>query len=251
MGIVTVRGLQLGDGRCKIIVPLVAKNADDAVRLAGELAAQNPDLLEWRADHLAQLRGDAYLLLYCLREIRRAIGELPLLVTWRTKKEGGELDLPPEEYLAFCRTVCESGYADLLDVEFTAETAARDEIFHIAKQNGVKVVCSSHDFAKTPAKEEMVDRLCRMQQTGAHIAKLAVIPHTRSDVTALLSATAEMADLHPETPVLTMSMGALGQISRIAGGVLGSCATFAAAGNGSAPGQLSLEATRAALELLR
>ena len=50
-----------------------------------------------------------------------------------------------------------------------------------------------------------------MQQAGADLPKLAVMPRSRTDVLELLAATAEMTDLHPETPVITMSMGALGR----------------------------------------
>ncbi len=56
----------------------------------------------------------------------------------------------------------------------------------------------------------MVTRLTAMQQTGADLPKLAVA-ELASDVLELLAATAEMAEQHPETPVITMSMGALVQ----------------------------------------
>lgn len=251
MSTVTIRGLTLGDGSCRVIVPLVASCPEEAIWDAGELAAKKPDMIEWRVDHMPELRYNHEMLQICLQRIRRRIGDIPLLVTWRTEKEGGQLDLPPAEYEAFCRLVCESGCADLLDVELFTEAPSRSYILACAKQHGVKTVCSSHDFAKTPSKEEMVSRLCKMQQLGADIAKLAVMPHSRSDVAALLSATAEMADLHPETPVITMSMGALGQVSRIAGGALGSCATFASAGKSSAPGQAALQDVRGALQILQ
>lgn len=247
---ITVRGLTLGAGHCRVIVPLVAGTAEEALQLAGELSRQHPDLIEWRADHTAGLQGEAGRLTDFLLRLRTQLGDLPLLVTWRTKQEGGELPLSPAEYEQFYRTVCESGCADLIDVELFTEDAARATVFACAKRCGVKVVCSSHDFAKTPPKEEMVSRLCRMRQLGADIAKLAVMPRSRSDVAALLAATAEMTDQHPDTPVITMSMGPLGQVSRVAGGALGSAATFAAAGRASAPGQLALEEVRAALAIL-
>lgn len=250
MSIVTVRGLTLGDGHCRVIVPLVATNPLEAPLLASDLAAQHPDLIEWRVDYLPECRYDADLLRNCLNRIRRRIGDIPLLVTWRTAREGGECDLSPAEYEAFCRTVCESGCADLLDLELFTEAPSRSYILACAKQHGVKVVCSSHDFAKTPPKDEMVARLCQMQALGADIAKLAVMPQNLGDVVALLSATTEMAEHHPQTPVITMSMGSQGQVSRVVGGKLGSCATFASAGKSSAPGQLALDQIRAALAVL-
>lgn len=249
MNPISIRGLTLGGGACRVIVPLVETTHAAIVRRAAQVAALAPDLLEWRADWFDAV-WDTPALTACLHQLRAAVGELPLLVTFRTQREGGRQPASPGTYERFCRIVCESGCADLLDVELFTEDGTRQRIFDLAHAHGVRVVCSSHDFDKTPPRQEMVDRLCRMQALGADIAKLAVMPRSRQDVAALLAATAEMAELHPQTPVITMSMGALGQISRMAGGTFGSAATFAAAGSASAPGQPALEDVRAMLALL-
>ena len=89
-----------------------------------------------------------------------------------------------------------------------------------------------------------------MQQAGADLPKLAVMPRCRTDVLELLAATAEMADQHPETPVITMSMGTLGAVSRLAGEAFGSAMTFANPGQASAPGQVSLDIVNEVLDAL-
>ena len=66
----------------------------------------------------------------------------------------------------------------------------------------------------------------------------------------LLAATAEMAERHPETPVITMSMGALGAVSRLCGEAFGSAMTFGAVGQVSAPGQIPVEELNAAMDIL-
>ena len=66
----------------------------------------------------------------------------------------------------------------------------------------------------------------------------------------LLAATAEMTDHHPETPVITMSMGALGAVSRLCGEAFGSAMTFANPGQASAPGQVSLDIVNEVLDAL-
>ena len=249
MAAVSVRGVTLGNGHCRIILPIVEKTTEAICARGKEFAALGCDLIEWRADWFEQA-ADRTALLDCLQQLRRAVGETPLLVTFRTRAEGGEREIDAAQYGIFCQAVCESGCADLLDAELFTEAAVLHNIITTAHTHGLAVVCSSHDFAKTPPKDEMVARLCRMQALGADIAKLAVMPHSRSDVAALRAATAEMADLHPQPPVITMSMGALGQVSRVAGASLGSCATFACAGAASAPGQMSLVDARAALSAL-
>lgn len=51
-------------------------------------------------------------------------------------------------------------------------------------------------------------------------------------------------------PVVTMSMGARGVISRLSGGLTGSAITFGAAAEASAPGQLPAGKLREILEFL-
>ena len=156
-------------------------------------------------------------------------------------------------YLKFpcsAELVLDTDCADLLDIEFFTAGADLPALVEQAHSAGVAVVCSSHDFAKTPPRAELVSRMVQMQQAGADLPKLAVMPQSRADVLELLAATAEMADLHPETPVITMSMGALGAVSRLAGEAFGSAMTFANPGQASAPGQVSLDIVNEVLNAL-
>lgn len=110
---------------------------------------------------------------------------------------------------------------------------------------------SSHNFAETPPTETMVNTLTDMVRRGADIAKLAVMPHTPADTARLLEATAQAAQATGnDTPLITMSMGQQGMVSRICGAAFGSCAGFATAGVSSAPGQPSAPALRPALDAL-
>ena len=93
----------------------------------------------------------------------------------------------------------------------------------------VKVVSSNHDFDKTPEKEELIRRLCKMQELGADIPKIAVMPTCRRDVLMLLDATLEMTESYADRPIITMSMAGTGVISRLAGEAFGSALTFGAA----------------------
>lgn len=249
MSWITVRGCRIGEGRPKIILPIVEQTESAILEQGWAFAALKTDCVEFRADWLESWR-DGAALGRCLTGLRQVLGDKLLLVTLRTRAEGGEADASPEEYAAFCRRVWESGCADLLDIEFLPAGDALPGLIAEAHAHGVKVVCSSHDFTQTPSREEMVSRLCAMQAAGADLPKLAVMPQSRRDVLALLEATAEMADFHPETPVITMSMGALGGVSRICGEAMGSAMTFACAGKASAPGQIELDVLAPILDRL-
>ena len=197
---------------------------------------------------LRRVPGRLVRLARCLAGLRRAVGEKLLLVTLRTRAEGGEADAALPEYAAFCRRVWDGGCADLIDIEFLTAGDGLPDLIAEAHARGVAVVCSSHDFFQTPPEAEMTARLRAMHAAGADLPKLAVMPRSRRDVLALLSATAALAD--EGVPVITMSMGALGAVSRLCGEAMGSAMTFASAGKASAPGQIALDALNPALDAL-
>ena len=94
-----------------------------------------------------------------------------LLFTFRTKTEGGKVALAHEEYLHFIRTVLATDCADLIDIEFFTSGAELPALIEEAHTAGAAVVCSSHDFHKTPPRAELVSRMVAMQQAGADLPK--------------------------------------------------------------------------------
>lgn len=111
------------------------------------------------------------------------------------------------------------------------------------------VIGSNHHFEGTPSKEKMLRLLTGMQQAGADIAKLAVMPKQPEDVMRLLNVTMQMKMEHADTPIITMAMGKLGVISRLSGGLFGNSLTFASVARQSAPGQVEIETLREVLTL--
>ena len=99
---------------------------------------------------------------------------------------------------------------------FEEEHPARKKIRKLHKQ-GLKVIASHHDFYETPDREVMKMLLEQMCAGGADIVKLAVMPQNMEDVLKLLSVTYEFKEENPDTPVITMSMGKMGMISRLCG----------------------------------
>lgn len=250
MSCVTVRGCRIGEGRPKVILPIVERTEAAILEKAAAFSALRADCVEWRVD-LFETPDDLGAVVHCLAKLRVALKDKLLLVTLRTKEEGGNAPVSHEDYLHFIHTLLDTDCADLIDIEFFTAGADLPELIQDAHTAGVKVVCSSHDFHKTPPKAELVNRMVAMQQAGADLPKLAVMPQSRTDVLELLAATAEMADHHPETPVITMSMGALGAVSRLCGEAFGSAMTFANPGTASAPGQVGLDVVNAVLDSLR
>ena len=116
--------------------------------------------------------------------------------------------------------------------------------------SGTKVIASNHDFDKTPAKSDLLYRLRKMQDMGADIPKMAVMPQTKKDVLTLLSATEEMASDYADRPIITMSMAGLGSISRIACEVIWFLSDIWFRSTASAPGQIGAEKLHQALQIV-
>ncbi len=246
---VKIRDLEIGSGIPKICVPITG-TTEEEIQKAAEAAVGSPaDVVEWRADWYEDI-FDIGKTEETLKKVRDILGEAPLLFTFRTAQEGGEKSIAPDEYVKLNQRASRTGLIDLVDAEMSAGDSEVKSIINTAREYGVKVIVSYHDFHKTPEKDEIVSRLCRMQELGADILKIAVMPQSRKDVLALLEATEEMTAEHADRPVITMSMSGQGVISRLCGEVFGSALTFGTAGKASAPGQMEAEELRTMLKLL-
>jgi len=245
---VQVRGVRLGEGIPKICVPLTGVTPEEVVEEAALLCQSKADLAEWRVDHFADAQ-DSGAVTAMLKRLREALGDLPLLFTFRTGKEGGRQVLPLTAYLALNKKAAATGLVDLLDVEYSAGEDVCRELITAAHANQVAVVMSSHDFQGTPLQQEMVSLMRDMRRMGGDIPKVAVMPQSAADVLALLAAGEQYAR-DADCPVITVSMSQLGCVSRIAGELSGSCLTFGTVSGASAPGQLSADDVYRVLHLL-
>lgn len=249
MNPVVVRNVRIGEGIPKICVPIVGVTKEDIINEAKTFAEIPVDVVEWRVDWFEDV-FEFEKVKEVLAGLREALGDTPLLFTFRTSKEGGEKAIEAADYAALNKAAAETGYVDLVDVEaFTGDEIVKEIIEEVHKA-GVKVVASNHDFDKTPAKEEIVARLRKMQELGADIPKIAVMPQSKKDVLVLLEATEEMSSEYANGPIITMSMAGTGVISRICGEVFGSALTFGAAKKASAPGQMGVNDLETVLKLL-
>lgn len=249
MQTVQIKNITLGEGAPKIIVSLMAKDIAAVKSEALAYRSADFDILEWRGDHFAAI-ADTAQALEALRELRAVFPDKPILFTFRSKKEGGEQEIAPEAYIALNIAMAESGLVDAIDLELFTGDALVSQAIARAHAKGVKVIMSNHDFHKTPAKEEIVKRLTKMQELGADVPKIALMPESKADVLTVLAATVEVSEKIADRPIITMSMSKTGVISRLAGEVFGSAATFGAVQKASAPGQISVTDLRTVLTII-
>lgn len=235
-----------------IIVPITATDPAQLEKQARALAG-NPvvDMVEWRVDlyepFIAGAGTHPAPAVAALEALSGQLPDTPILATYRTTAEGGSAEISDDAYVALIDALAATGLAAAVDVEYRhpLATAAIDA----AHAHGVAVVVSNHDFEGTPAGEEIIARLEAMEDAGADVAKVAVMPRSAADVVTLLAAT-ERRYRVAGIPLITMSMGDQGAVTRIGGGTFGSAATFATVGDASAPGQLPASGVRATLDLL-
>lgn len=246
---VKVRDVEIGAGIPKVCTSVIEKKTKYIVRSAENIKSLGADIIEWRADWYQDV-FDKNEMLYTLERLRGTLGNVPLLFTFRTGKEGGAQKIASDMYVKLNKRAIKSGYIDLVDIElFTGEDEVK-ELVQLAKEYNVKIVMSNHDFQSTPEKEEIIKRLRMMQEAGADVSKIAVMPQSKADVLTLLSATEEMNRRYANRPIVTMSMGGTGVLSRLCGEVFGSAMTFGAAGKVSAPGQMEVEDLKTVLKLI-
>ncbi len=247
--IVEIRGKKIGAAAPLICLPLVAKEKERLLQQAQELLPYSPDLIEWRIDGFKYLE-DVDLCLQTLADLRAKIESLPLILTCRTDIEGGIQKISPKNRLELLIAAIGTGMPDIVDIELCNNLEFINTILRTAVQHGLKIILSFHDFEKTPEEGEIVDRLLRAQEMGAHIAKAAVMPNNHQDILVLLNATLKARIEALQIPIITMSMGKLGRVTRIVAGLFGSDIMFAIGKEASSPGQIPIEELRKTMATL-
>lgn len=214
----------------------MGKNYGEIMTNLDNIIGKHFDVLEWRADFYEDV-FEIDKLTAIVDEIKDKLREKPLLFTIRTSVEGGNLTIDVAKYKELLLAVIEKTKADLVDVEYMREKETSEKIVRKAHSIGKYIIGSYHDFEKTPDKEEIYNRLLTMKNLGMDISKIALMPQSKKDVLTLFETTNKINEDIPDILTVTMSMGQLGAISRIALGKFGSVMTFGAVGQVSAPGQ--------------
>lgn len=248
---VTIKNVTIGNGMPKICVPICATTKEDLLSQITEYNKEDIDFIEWRIDFFQNV-SDIVAVESLAKDLRTMLPNKPILLTFRTKQEGGEQALPLKDYFSLNLRLAQSGCVDLVDLELfsTNNTKQLSSMINEIQKQNVKVILSNHDFHKTPEEAEIISRLSKMQELGADVAKIAVMPNSPNDVLELLSATNKMKEQYATIPIITMSMGKLGSISRISGELFGSAVTFGSLKKSSAPGQIPLAELKNVLTLL-
>jgi 3-dehydroquinate dehydratase-1 len=247
---IEIGGHALAGGKFPLIcTPLVGRSFEKVMAELDVVLPKKPDVLEWRVDFFEQI-GDTTAVIAAATAIKGKAGKIPLLFTRRSTLEGGEkINLTEAQVISLYKAVCESKTIDLIDYEMANEAANIAQVRASACDNGILLVLSFHNFSFTPGLETLAGKFLLADQLGADVAKVAVMPRDLDDVLTLLTAT-HQASKQLRIPLISMSMGPYGSLTRMIGGVFGSALSFAVGAASSAPGQVPIEDLNTVLGIL-
>lgn len=239
----------VGGADVLICVPIVVEEECGLEQAAINTAELCPDVVEWRADYFKDACNPIKVK-KALRLLGSIIGEIPLIFTFRSSLEGGFKEVEERIRYEIIRQAIYTGEVDAADIELESSKTGIEEIKKAAEDHDIPLILSYHNYHETPSVEFLFNKVREEVSRGADIAKIAVMPNSEEDVLNLLSATLKARMEMPDTPLITMSMGTLGIISRIAGGMFGSDLTFGAGEKTSAPGQIPISELRASMKAI-
>jgi len=220
-----------------ICASIIEPDIDSMVNIANSI---DSDIIELRLDYLSDFSG-----LEKLRAIRKE-----KIVTCMPSWEGGKFEGRERERFEILKRSME--FAEFITIELRAKKKYREDLIERAKEIGVKVIIAYHDFNSTPERREIMRILDRERDSRADIAKVAFMANDYKDVLDLMQVLVDKVDEGFGIPIIALSMGKLGRISRVLAPLLGSYLTFASVEKGreSAEGQLTVNELRKILKIL-
>lgn len=196
------------------------------------------DIIEWRADVLS--KDD---ILHVAPAIFEKFVGFEIIFTLRTNKEGGNIVLSDDEYISIIKDINALYQPEYIDFEYFSYRNVFDKMLEFPN-----LILSYHNFVETP--ENLMEVFSELTAVSPRVVKIAVMPKNEQDVLDLMNYTRGFKTLNPEQTYVTMSMGKLGQLTRMSGTLTGSDWTFASLDEASAPGQISLSNMKKIKEIL-
>ena len=193
---------------------IVAKDVLEAKAFTAEGISKGAEALEFRLDSFSTLPDDFSFF----------AADLPTIATFRSSSDEDRKDV-------FVHAL--NAGADYVDIE--ADSVLRDQF---PKDH---VICSYHDFEKTPTMEEILLIFKDLLTSG--IPKAAFMVRGPSDLLTIYDTAMHLRGMNQ--PFILIGMGDAGEVTRIRADELGSLFNYCSVRLelASAPGQITLEET--------
>ena len=205
-----------------ICVPIVGPSmckAQDQIASAIEIA----DILEFRLDLIEAYELNALL----------DLATLPVIVTNRSKIDGGQFKGPDKDRAQSLRDALKAG-ADYVDIEVSTPREVLQPF--LEESDPANIILSYHDFSHTPEDFNLLyENMCEMP---GEIIKIVTYARDLDDNLKMFELLKRAK--RENQKLIGLCMGNLGEISRILSPLFGGFLTFGSlvVGQESAPGQI-------------
>ena len=217
---------------------VIALSGHESMKTINAIKSKGADALELRVDQLSNLSIEAV-----LKKVNSLRGKgLPIIVTIRSKKEGGKTSISDKKRLELFNAVIP--LVNAIDIELNSRAIVH-EVIKAAKSKKKMVIISYHDFKGTPSIVNLKKIISESKKIGADLVKIATLANKEEDVIRLTELTAECKNSH----LVTIALGNKGSISRLIFPLYGSLLTYACVTKPLAPGQFSFNELREKLRL--
>lgn len=226
-----IRGVELGRTPRTVGV-VVDEIKSSIIKRSLEIGA---DCLELRVDTFRDRRVEP--LASAVKKLDKA--GLPLIVTVRSRKEGGKFPVPDRERISVFNALMP--FADMVDIELSSSKSLKN-VIKSAKRQDKKVIISYHNFKTTPGLRKLQDIIKKGRDAGGDAVKIAAFAKGKNDLLRLARILIDSRDL------IVIAMGSYGKPSRVFFPMLGSLLTYGSITGETAPGQLPLRTIKKQLE---
>lgn len=214
-----------------IAVSMQPTNAIELQAYLTEGLYKQADILEWRIDAWEDLTT---LDETCIERTIK-MSDRPLILTWRTREEGGLKSFEQNEYLRIYDLAITHGIAGI-DIEVSLLEEVQSLLLQ-AKLKGIVTIGSRHDWS---FPSDLSVRMNKMLDYPVDVLKYVTMVNTHEQAQEVLAGLNRLSQI-TDRPLIGMAMGDEGSFTRLEGFKYGSQLTFVQIGQASAPGQLNLE----------
>ncbi len=153
---------------------------------------------------------------------------LPVILTCRSKKEGGHFPGTEEQRLDVLKKAIESGVS-WIDLEININSKERLKLCDVAKKGDTKIIASSHVYDDSPDSKEII-RDVKDNIDAGDIIKICYKSSGRSDGINLFEAAWDLRNSDIKTSI--MGVGQAGDWNRIHSPILGQAIVYSTIENG-------------------
>ncbi len=220
-------------GRYSVAAPVWG---GDILKTAIKAKTLGADMIELRIDDMIKTARDTTTIAGLVKKVKNRV-KLPIIATIRSSREKSASSgwKPADnERLKLFESIIKT--VDMVDIEGSS-AGINKKVIQLAHKNAKLAIVSYHNFKTTPSNKSLKKTALKALGLKADVVKITVMTKSVQDVGRLML----FCESWKKTPMIAISMGELGSISRIVGFAYGSCITYGYVNGPNAPGQLSVK----------